>query len=120
MNSRLSLINKGDAREKVERGVLREKCVLHFAFDQLFDGDGLRFFAKVSQGEMKNEEGHKRAFSIRFALKTFCITLKFAIYSYSCFAFILTRVIGTSTVFFKNMSAADTGFKEHTRRTHYR
>ena len=35
--------NNGDAREKVERGVLREKCVLHFAFDQLFDGDGLRF-----------------------------------------------------------------------------
>ena len=29
--------------KKVERGALREKCVLHFAFDQLFDGDGLHF-----------------------------------------------------------------------------
>ena len=38
-----------------------------------------------------------RTFSIRFDLNTFCMTLKFAINSYSCFAFILTRVIGTST-----------------------
>jgi len=38
-----------------------------------------------------------RTFSSRFALNTFCMTLKFAINSYSCFAFILTRVIGTST-----------------------
>lgn len=39
---------------------------------------------------------HTHTLSIFLALKKFCKTLKFAINSYSCFAFILTRVIATS------------------------
>jgi hypothetical protein len=37
---------------------------------------------------MKMQKGGGRAFSTRLDLNTFCITLKFAINSYSCFAFI--------------------------------
>ena len=49
------------------------------------------------------QKGGERAFSMRFDLNTFCITLKFAINSYSCFAFIFTRVIGMSTVIPKRL-----------------
>lgn len=40
----------------------------------------------------------RRTFSTLCDLKTFWRILKFAMNSYSCFAFILTRAIGTSPV----------------------
>ena len=66
---------------------------LHFAFHELVDGYGL--YRGHEQGA-RRQVRHTRTLSIFFALKTFCKTLKFAMNSYSCFAFILTRIIGTS------------------------
>ena len=61
-----------------------------------------------------DDQGERfRTFSSRFALNTFCMTLKFAINSYSCFAFILTRAIGTSTenTQIRQQQTQDEGFR---------
>jgi hypothetical protein len=70
-------------------------CILHLTNFSI--GIGYKpMDQKVCLSSIPWKEG-ERAFSIRFDLNTFCITLKLAMNSYSCLAFILTRVIGTST-----------------------
>ena len=66
---------------------------LHLALDELLYWDGLR---EVDNSYMRAEWQH--TLSIFLARKAFWRTLKLAMNSYSCLAFILTRTIGISPI----------------------